>query len=217
MFEFKNVSYKDILKVDSLRIRKGRATVIVGASGSGKSTLMLMLNKMITPDSGEVYLEGAALSKTDPVALRRRVVMLPQNPAVYDGTVGDNLRIGLEFAEKPAATDEELLEALAFVELDKKLDDDASSLSGGERQRLGLARVLLLKPDVYLLDEPSSALDPKTEASIIGRLVSHVKASGGTVVMVTHSMEVARTQADDLIEVSSGTARPSEIRGRNEE
>lgn len=217
MFEFKNVSYKDILKVDSLRIRKGRATVIVGASGSGKSTLMLMLNKMITPDSGEVYLEGAALSKTDPVALRRRVVMLPQNPAVYDGTVGDNLRIGLEFAEKPAATDEELLEALAFVELDKKLDEDASALSGGERQRLGLARVLLLKPDVYLLDEPSSALDPKTEASIIGRLVSHVKASGSTVVMVTHSMEVARTQADDLIEVSGGTARPANVQGSNEE
>ncbi|MDD2441661.1 MAG: ATP-binding cassette domain-containing protein [Clostridiaceae bacterium] len=204
MFELSDVTYKDILTIDHLRLEKGRVTCIVGESGSGKTTLLRLLNKLISCDRGTITYQGQDILDLDAVLLRRSVVMLPQNPAIYPGNVRDNLAIGLAFAEKLPASDERLRQALAQVNLNKDLDAKSDLLSGGEKQRLALARLMLLEPDVYLLDEPSSALDENTERLIIEALVAAAKDNGKTLIMVTHTRQIAQAYADRTIEISGG-------------
>lgn len=130
--------------------------------------------------------------------------MLPQTPAIFPGTIRDNLLLGLKFAEQPAVDDDHLQVAMKTVHLEKELDNNADQLSGGEKQRLALARLLLLDPDVFLLDEPSSALDDDTEQLVIEKLVQHTRTHNKTLIMVTHSKQVARQFADHIIEMKNG-------------
>ena len=204
MFLLKNVKYKDILDISNLRIEKNKITSIVGESGSGKTTLLRLLNKLISCDSGEILYRNESLNDIDSIELRRKVVMLPQAPVIFPGNIKDNLLIGLELAEKPKANDEKLQSVLKRVRLNKELSNESSSLSGGEKQRLALARVMLLEPDVFLLDEPSSALDEETEDNIIEQLVECIKQTKKTLIMIIHSKKVAETYSDNIIEISQG-------------
>lgn len=204
MFQINNLKYKSILDITNIRIPKNQITCIIGESGSGKTTLIRLLNKLISPDEGTILYEGTHLSKIDSVELRRKVVMLPQAPAIYSGTVRDNLLIGLRFSEKPLASDPNLLNVLQMVNLQKSLDQSSDKLSGGEKQRLALARVLLMDPEVFLLDEPSSALDEETEETIIMKLVEHCKNYNKSLIMVTHSKKIANQFADFIIEIKNG-------------
>jgi putative ABC transport system ATP-binding protein len=204
MFRLNEVKYKHILDIKDLDIKKSKVTCIVGESGSGKSTLLRLLNKLISCDSGEIFYEDKPLKIVDSVELRRNVVMLPQVPVIFPVTVGDNLLIGLKFAEKPAVDDERLHQILKMVHLNKELSDDSGKLSGGEKQRLALGRVVLLDPGVFLLDEPSSALDEETERTIIEKLVVYIKDTSKTLIMVTHSKKIARDYSDSIVEISQG-------------
>ncbi|WP_097002277.1 ABC transporter ATP-binding protein [Lacrimispora amygdalina] len=204
MFSLTEVKYKHILDIEELNIEKSKVTCIIGESGSGKSTLLRLLNKLISCDSGEIMYNGQDLNSCNSVDLRRSVVMLSQVPAIFPGTIRDNLLIGLRFAEKPAASDDKLLQILNMVHLNKKLDDESGLLSGGEKQRLALGRVILLDPEVFLLDEPSSSLDEETERFIIENLVAYAKETNKTLIMVTHSKKVAQTYSENTIELSQG-------------
>lgn len=204
MFSLQKVKYKEILNVESLTIPDGKTTCIVGESGSGKTTLLRLLNNMISCDEGDITFKGTPLYNIDPVQLRRNVVMLPQAPVIFNGTVRDNLLIGLYFSEKPAVNDSKLYGALQMVNLNKKLDDNPEKLSGGEKQRLALARVILMEPEVFLLDEPSSSLDESTEQLIIEKLSEYCKEAGKTLVMVTHSPKLAEYFSNIVIRISNG-------------
>lgn len=201
MFSLKNVKFKHILSIDEMFIPRDKITCIVGESGSGKSTLLRLLNNMISPDSGEITYNGVPINVMDPVELRRRVVMLHQEAALFDGSVKDNLVIGLEFSRKPVPEDEKLEKVLKMVRLDKQLEESPEKFSGGEKQRLALARVLLMEPEVFLMDEPSSALDESTEAIVIGNLAEYTIKSNRTLVMVTHSKEVANAYGENIIDL----------------
>ncbi len=204
MFTLKEVKYKHILNIHELNIENSKVTCIVGESGSGKSTLLRLLNKLISCDSGEIFYKGQPLNEVNSIDLRKNVVMLPQLPVIFPGTVRENLLIGLKFSEKPAADDVKLRHVLNIVCLNKGLDDASDNLSGGEKQRLALGRVILLEPEVFLLDEPSSALDEETERIIIEKLVSYTKDTNKTLIMVTHSKKVAQTYSDNIIEIYQG-------------
>ncbi|WHH61762.1 ABC transporter ATP-binding protein [Petroclostridium sp. X23] len=204
MFRLEKVKYKKILDIASLVIPGNKVTCVVGESGSGKTTLLRMLNKLISCDTGEIFFENMPLRDISSVELRRKIVMLSQTPAIFSGTVRDNLLIGLHFAEKPIVSDDLLLETLKMVHLMKPLDDEAEKLSGGEKQRLALGRVLLLNPDVFLLDEPSSALDEDTEHLIIDKMVAYAKKYNKTLIMVTHSKKIAQHFSDYIIEIKQG-------------
>lgn len=204
MYTINNLKYKDILNIASLTIPDGKVTCIIGESGSGKTTLLRHLNKLISCDMGEIKYNGKILRNIDSVALRREVVMLSQNPGIFKGSIRDNLLIGLKFSEKPLKTDGELYEYLREVKLDKKLSDNADKLSGGEKQRLALARIIALEPEIYLLDEPSSALDDETEELIISKLVNHSTDNNKTLIMVTHSKALAIKYGDNVIELRDG-------------
>ncbi|WIY60894.1 ABC transporter ATP-binding protein [Bacillus arachidis] len=202
MFLLKDVTYKDILHIPYLEIHKEKTTCIIGESGSGKSTLLRLLNDLQSPTTGEIKYNGTPISSYPPIQLRREVVMLGQTPPIFDGTVKDNLLIGLRFSEKSLPPDEALQEALAIVSLEKELTDIASSLSGGEKQRLSLARVLLMDPSVYLLDEPTSALDADTEKRVMKNFTTIAKQKKKTVIFITHSQLLPEEIADDIIEIN---------------
>ncbi|ABQ46750.1 ABC transporter related [Thermotoga petrophila RKU-1] len=203
MFVLKNVKYKDILNIEELHIPPRKITVITGKSGTGKTTLLKMLNKLISPDSGEIFFKGTPLKEIDSVELRRKVVMLPQFPVVFPGNVKENLILGLKFSGKKIPHDEELRNILKFVMLEKDLNDDPEKFSGGEKQRLALARVLLMDPEVLLLDEPTSSLDEKTGIEIIKKVSNFAKNREKTLVIVTHNPELKKF-ADVLIELKNG-------------
>lgn len=204
MFSLKNVKYKDILQIDDLVIEDYKVTCIVGESGSGKTTFMRLLNKLISCDSGKIFYNNQDISNIDSIQLRRNIVMLPQTPTIFPGDIKENLLIGLKFSEKPLVDDDRLCDVLKFVNLNKNLNDDSDSLSGGEKQRLALGRVILLDPDVFLLDEPSSALDEETEHIIIEKLISYTKSTKKTLIMVTHSKKIAQTYSDNIIQIHDG-------------
>lgn len=204
LFEFIDVKYQNILDLPRLYIEKEKVTTIVGASGSGKSTILRMLNKMLSPTQGRILFNNTDLSQINSVTHRRHVIMLSQNPAMFEGSIRDNLNVGLKFQEKSALSDDVLLGVLEKVKLKKELDSSANTLSGGEKQRLTLGRVLLLNAEVYLLDEPSSSLDDETEESIIQMVTEHVRKETKTLVMVTHSKAIAEKYSDVIIEISGG-------------
>lgn len=182
----------------------------MGESGSGKTTLLKLLNKLIRYDSGEIYYQGKPLEKIDAVQLRRQVVMLPQTPAIFPGNIRDNLLIGLKFSEKPPVADNRLYEVLNMVNLNKNLTDPAENLSGGEKQRVTFCRVILMAPEVFLLDEPSSALDEETELKVIEAFVAHAQKEKKTVIMVTHTKKIASLFSDRIIEIKNGAVTGEE-------
>lgn len=204
MFSLRHVRVGDILDVPQLDIPAEKVTCIVGRSGSGKTTFMKVLNRMITPDTGTILYQGTPVTEIDPVELRRKVVMLPQTPIMFGGTVRDNLLKGLEFAERDPVDDDVLRRILEVVDLRKELNADAASLSGGEKQRVALGRILAMRPDVALLDEPSSALDEGTQRTVIERLIAGARKYGITLIIVTHARALAEQVADNLIEIEAG-------------
>nr|WP_312291087.1 ABC transporter ATP-binding protein [Clostridium chromiireducens] len=203
MFEIKGLKFKGILDIQYLQINKP-ISCIIGPSGSGKTTLLRMLNSLNIPDEGRILYNGQDISKIDTVKLRRKVVMLGQNPIIYSGSIEDNLQIGLEFSKKLPASKSTLRETLKRVELNKELSEGCANLSGGERQRLCLARVMLMDADTYLLDEPSAALDKVTEEFIIDNFSRFVLENKKELIMITHSEHIAQKFLESIIRIENG-------------
>ena len=203
MFEIENLTFKHILHMDHLCIDR-QITCITGPSGSGKTTFLRMLNRLNDPDDGRILWNGNDIAQMDATKLRRKVLMLKQTPVVYTGTIEDNLQIGLQFSKRPLAKQEKLKEYLKKVQLDKQLNDSVAKLSGGEKQRLCLARIMLMDADVYLLDEPSSALDKETENFVIENMVQFVKENNKMLIMVTHSPAIAELYPESILEIKDG-------------
>ena len=205
MFHINNVHYKSILNINELTIEAGKITCIVGESGSGKTTLLKLFNHLVNFEQGEINYRGKNLKELDAIALRREVILVPQNPVLFPGTVRDNLQIGLLLSKKQPASDERLLKEIHSLGLYKQLNDQTDTFSGGEKQRLALARVLLMDPEVLLLDEPTSALDDNTVDIVMDRILDYVKSRQKTLVMVTHSKQLAQMAGEIIITLDNGS------------
>lgn len=204
MFEIRNVSYKSIVSIDALDIENGKVTAVIGKSGGGKSTLLKLLNKTLSPSEGTIYYHGTPLREVPSVEHRRRVLYLNQKPHIFEGTIRDNLVKGFLYQERRPPSDNDLVSMLKRVHLDLPLEKNATTLSGGEAQRLALARILLLDAEAYLFDEPSSALDEKSEMDVLNSVIEWLRSLEKTVVMVTHSKDVALKHADRIYTVTNG-------------
>lgn len=175
--DFQHVSFhygtrRDVLKDISLHIPAGSSVAFVGESGSGKTTLSKLLLHMYTPQKGEIRIGNEALDQIRIDSIRSRIAYVPQDTFLFTGTIYDNLTIGLK-----NVTEEEVEQAVRIAQADTfidqlpmkyqtPLDENGSNLSGGQRQRLAIARALLRKPDILILDEATSNLDAATEASL---------------------------------------------------
>ncbi|WHY63312.1 ABC transporter ATP-binding protein [Cytobacillus firmus] len=207
LFAIRELRVNNIINVNHLDIKKDKVTCITGESGAGKSTLLKSLNKMITPDSGEIFYKGTSLKEIDSVQHRRKVIMLSQVPLIFPGTIKDNLIMGYKLNGKKPCDDEILKQALHNMQMTKELHGDAGTLSGGEKQRLALARILLLKADVYLLDEPTSALDEDTEMMILEYFIREIKKKQASLLMITHSNTVNEQFAEERIYLSQSNGQ----------
>jgi putative ABC transport system ATP-binding protein len=203
-FELSGIRFREILDIEHLELDSCRISAIVGPSGGGKTTLLRCLNRMTTPDAGRILFEGQPLEAIDPVQLRRRVVMLAQMPVIFPSSVEENLLIGCRLAEKPLPDREAMRAMLLRVGLGKPFDEDAARLSGGEKQRLSLARVMLMDPEVLLLDEPSASLDGETEEQIFTLITEFCRERCKTLVMVTHSEAEFSGYYDALVRIRAG-------------
>lgn len=207
LFQCRQVNYKKILHIESLTILKGQLVSVVGPSGSGKTTFLKLFNRMLTPEVGEIFFCGEELGTLNPVLLRRRVVMLPQRPIILPGSIRDNLVLGCQLAQKDEPSNRSMEERLEKMGLKKTLEDSTERLSGGEKQRLSLLRVMLMDPDVLLLDEPSSALDDELELKIIALVKRYVLEKKKSLIMVTHSRSIAAEFTEYSIIIEDGMIR----------
>jgi len=203
LYQLQKITFKQILNISSLIIDQP-ISCLVGSSGSGKTTLLRLLNKMILPDQGDIFYKGEDIKDIPSVELRRRVIMLAQNPVIYPMSIEENLQMGLYFSQKPLAKTKVLLEYLKKMGLSQDLKGSASRLSGGEKQRICLARVLLMDGETYLLDEPSSSLDKETEGFIIEGLQQYAIEREKQMIMVTHSKEIATKYQQSVIPITNG-------------
>lgn len=203
-FTIENVKYRDILTIDNLTIPRKLITCIVGESGSGKTTMLRLLNHLISADEGTITYQGKSLKNLDPIQLRRQVVLAPQSPVMFSGSIRDNLLAGLQFSRQPKLNDDTLKNVLKQMKLDKDLSDNVDNLSGGEKQRVALCRVLLMNPEVLLLDEPTSALDDATEGYVVRELAQECRKREITMIMVSHSQAIARDLANIIITIYGG-------------
>ena len=200
---------KPILDNCSLTVNRGELKVLIGPSGAGKSTFLQSINCLIPPDSGEIYLEGNRLDRTDKAALcafRAQVGMIFQDFNLFDHlTAEENVAIALRKVRGQSAAEARARaqEELARVGLARRALLYPAQLSGGQKQRVAMARALAMDPKVILLDEPTSALDPE----LVGEVLAVIRdlASGGmTMVMATHQMDFARALATEIIFMEHG-------------
>jgi putative ABC transport system ATP-binding protein len=177
------------------------ATAIVGPSGAGKSTLLRLLNRLGDPDRGEIAYRGRPLASYEPLALRREVALVPQLPALLEGTVESNLA----YAAKLAGKELDAAQILRLAGLDPEYASrDVARLSVGEQQRAMLGRALAQQPKVLLLDEPTSALDHAARDAIEAALAELRRELEISIVLVSHDPEQARRLSDWVVRLEAG-------------
>lgn len=209
---FRNVTFSfdrgtPVLDRVSLTVKQGEHLAIVGPSGVGKSTIAELLARQLDPDNGAVLLDGHDLKSVRLADARRHVVVVDQDPFVFNTTVEANIRFA-----KPDATEGDVREAIVasgLSELVARLPDGARTmvgergraLSAGERQRLAIARAFLADPAVLVLDEATGALDPATEAQVVSGYEAVMR--GRTTIVITHRLALAQ-RADRIIVLANG-------------
>jgi phosphate transport system ATP-binding protein len=200
----------------SLAIPRNKVTALIGPSGCGKSTLLRSINRMndLVPGfrmEGEIAFEGTSVHAraTDVIDLRRRVGMVFQKPNPFPKSIFENVAFGLRLLGETTGIDalvEESLRAAAlWDEVKDKLDQPGLSLSGGQQQRLCIARAIAIRPDVILMDEPCSALDPKSTLQIEELMRKLIRDY--TIVIVTHNMQQAARASDYTVFLTMGDDR----------
>jgi len=196
---FENVSFD---------IQRGDIIAIVGESGSGKSTLLRCINRLTEPTKGSVLFEGKDIRTYAPPELRRELSMVFQFPAIFPGTVEQNVGYGLKLMGK--RSEKRVFGAVDDVGLDRSfLKRNAEKLSGGEQQRVCLARSLAVGPKALLLDEPTSSLDTKAARKIEQTVRALRETHGLAILWVTHDIGQARRMADKAVVLGKGPIKGS--------
>ena len=194
----------------SFDVHQGEIFVVMGLSGSGKSTLVRCLNRLIEPTAGKVLIDGDDVLEADPEHVRQirlnKVAMVFQHFALFPHrTVGENAAYGLKIRGVNAARRrEQAVESLKLVGLDGWEDAATEQLSGGMQQRVGLARALAVDPEILLMDEPFSALDPLIRRDMQSELFSLQRRLGVTVVFITHDLHEALRLGDHIAIMKEG-------------
>ena len=212
MIEFKHVTKvfhgTTIIDDISFVIPDGEFVVLLGESGCGKTTTLKMINKLIAPSSGTVEIGGRDIAGMDTIALRRRMGYVIQQIGLFPHmTIKENIEIIAKMNSKDKDRMEEnarKLMGMVNLDPDQYLDAYPSELSGGQQQRAGVVRAFMTEPEIVLMDEPFSALDPITRSQIQNALIDMQAALKRTIVFVTHDMEEAIRLADRICIMDGG-------------
>ena len=208
---YKSFGNTQILKGVDLTVKKGENLVVLGKSGSGKSVLIKCLVGLVTADQGELKVFDTDITKLNNHqlnAVRIKIGFLFQNSALYDSmTVKDNLSFPLKRHSKKLTSlevENSIIEALESVGLEEAINKMPSELSGGMRKRIGLARTLILRPEIILYDEPTTGLDTITSREISELILSIQKKYKTTSIIITHDMACAKLTGDRLVILKDG-------------
>ena len=212
LIEINNIQIKRneniALEIPSLSIQRGETLTVVGPNGAGKSTLLLALARLLKPSHGDILYDGKSLKEWDELEYRRKISFVFQAPLLMDMTVEQNVGLGLKFRGTPKEEAHERvrkwMKQLGVESLAKRR---AGQLSGGEAQRVSLARAFVLDPELLLLDEPFSALDPPTRAKLIEDLALLLIEDHRTAVFVTHSLNEAAKLSHRIAVIVGGMLR----------
>ena len=213
MIEIKNIvktaGEKVILDNISLTIESGSFVVLIGPSGCGKTTTLKLINKLIEPTSGEIYIDGKAISKEDPIKLRRNIGYVIQNIGLFPHlTIKENIelipKLKGEKTEQEISDNTERLIKMVGLDPDEFLYKYPSELSGGQQQRIGVIRAIATDADIILMDEPFSALDPITRTQLQEWLYELQQELKKTIIFVTHDMDEALKLADKICIMQGG-------------
>jgi osmoprotectant transport system ATP-binding protein len=212
LIEFKDIvkkyRNKTIIKPFSIDIEAGQLVVFIGPSGCGKTTLLKMINKLIQPSAGKIFVNGKDISNMDAIELRRNIGYVIQNTGLFPHmSIRENLELIPKLkGEDPANIAKKTEELLHVVGLNPSefLDRFPKELSGGQQQRVGVARAFSTDSDIILMDEPFSALDPVTRNSLQDELVQMQKELNKTIIFVTHDMDEAIKIADRICILKDG-------------
>lgn len=209
MIEFRAVQkrFGKSLAVDnfSLIAPTGKITVLMGLSGSGKTTLLRMVNRMVEPESGEVFIDNKKVADLDPVVLRRSIGYVMQEVGLLPHkNILDNVALIARVAGQLKGTAyENAAKMLELVGIGKDFFDRyPTQLSGGQQQRVGVARALAIKPNILLMDEPFGAVDPIVREELQDELLRIQKSLGLTIIFITHDRHEALRIADQLVILS---------------
>ncbi len=207
----KSFGQKEVLKDINLEVHKGENVVVLGKSGEGKSVTIQCIVGMLTPDSGTLKVFGEnvpELNEKELKELRMKIGFLFQGAALYDSmTVRENMEFPLTRVLKMKdqhEIDERVNEVLESVGLADAIDKMPSDLSGGMRKRAGLARTLIVNPEIMLYDEPTTGLDPVTSREISKLIMDMQKKYKTTSIIITHDMDCARITADRVVMMKDG-------------
>ena len=205
----KKVGNKVILDDISLKIDEGSFVVFIGPSGCGKTTTLKLMNKLISPTSGEIYIDDKPISKEDPIKLRRNIGYVIQSIGLFPHlTIRENIELipKLKKEKSYEEIEKSTIELMNMVGLNPNefLDKYPSELSGGQQQRIGLVRAIATDAEIILMDEPFSALDPITRTQLQEWLYSLQEELKKTIVFVTHDMDEALKLADKICIMKDG-------------
>ena len=208
---YKSFGNNEVLKGLNITVNKGESLVVLGRSGSGKSIAIKCLVGLIKADEGEIIVMGKDVIKTTDTELneiRTKIGFLFQNGALYDSmSVRQNLAFTLKHHTKNLPTDEvnkRIVEALENVGLEESIDKMPSELSGGMQKRIGLARTLIISPEIILYDEPTTGLDSITSREISELILSIQKKYKTTSIIITHDMPCAKMTSDRILILKDG-------------
>jgi osmoprotectant transport system ATP-binding protein len=207
---FQNVSQffgeQKILDDINLDIDENKITVIIGKTGAGKSTLLKMVNGLVKPSSGKVYVYGNQIDYNNLPELRLKIGYSVQGTGLFPHMTSDeNISLlGRINKWKKNKIDERVSELIKLVHLNERLlSKHPYQLSGGEQQRTGIARAMFLNPKIYLLDEAFSSLDPETRSDIHKEILHVQQTEPRTILLVTHDMHEAKTLGDKILKIEN--------------
>lgn len=199
---------RDVLYIDSLNIARGETLSVVGPNGAGKSTLLLALARLLEPAGGEINFDGRSLNEWDELEYRRKISFVFQAPLLMDMTVEQNVALGLKFRGTPKEeTQARVGQWMKHLDIGSLSKRRAGQLSGGEAQRVSLARAFVLEPELLLLDEPFSSLDPPTRAKMLGDLSALLAQDHRTAIFVTHNLSEAAQMSHRVAVIVGGLLR----------
>lgn len=204
------LSNRKILNQVSIDVRAGDLKVLIGPSGAGKSTFLQCINHLITPDSGEIYLEGQLINAKNNSSLchlRQNVGMIFQDFNLFDHlTAVENISLALRKVRNLSKADanDRARQELQRVGLANRAGLYPAQLSGGQKQRVAIARALAMDPKVLLLDEPTSALDPELVGEVL-TVINHLASNGMPMIMATHQMSFVRSLATEVLFMEAGS------------